>query len=97
MKPTQDQIVALLKKHAGNYGDKTYTPAYWVVEAMQELAELVTNSDKQKVENPYLGTGVPFENWQRGYEGIRFIGYPNSDAHKFYLEGKALKQSREWN
>jgi hypothetical protein len=42
--------------------------------------------------NPYQNQGVARENWQRGYDGALYIGYPNSPAYKFYLEGKKARE-----
>jgi hypothetical protein len=46
--------------------------------------------------NPYEGSGVPAENWKRGYNMLRFIGNRNSDAYRFYQEGaKAREKDRK--
>ncbi|MGB9110920.1 MAG: hypothetical protein WCC39_19705, partial [Telluria sp.] len=42
--------------------------------------------------NPYLGSGVPAENWDRGYKGLRFIGHIGSPAHMFFKEGEAARK-----
>jgi len=44
--------------------------------------------------NPYSG-GLPAENWQRGYDGRRFIGNATSPAEKFYKEGVAALAAQQ--
>ena len=41
---TEDEAVAILKKHASAYGDSRYEPARWVVDAMIEAAD---HADKE--------------------------------------------------
>jgi hypothetical protein len=43
--------------------------------------------------NPYKGTGVPAENWQRGYDGNICLAAKGSDAYTFWLEGKKARES----
>lgn len=52
---------------------------------------------KENVQNPYEGTGLPYENWQRGYDGLRFIGARFSDAHIFYSQGVKARKSIDKN
>jgi hypothetical protein len=39
-------------------------------------------------ENPYPNSGLPRENWERGFKGLNFIGYPGASSYQIYLEGK---------
>lgn len=64
--------------------------AYYAELAWQAALESIPKAEP--VANPYTGTGVPSENWQRGYDGLRCLANKGSDAYKFWLEGKAAKQ-----
>lgn len=46
------------------------------------------------MKNPYEN-GVFAESWKRGYDGIRFIGYSTSAAHKVYKQGKQAKKDEQ--
>jgi hypothetical protein len=48
---SEKECTVLLKKHAANYGSKEYTPAYWVIEAIQEayaMGKSTTNDDAER-------------------------------------------------
>lgn len=66
-----------------------------VVAATDLAAASALTADEIYELNPYKGSGLPAENWRRGFLGERFIGHRGSPAEAFYREGKKAAAARK--
>ncbi len=83
-----EQLIACLEDDAAKLKDEN--PEDEMAQTMLDAAEFIAHAQPVQAEptNPY-SIGLPNENWRRGYNGERFLGYAGSPAEVFYKEGKA--------